>query len=297
MELMGAPQADHIYLAIANTSVEKWASISGSDDRNKWYIIKDKVLLTNEEGREDAYFLQSIHFPLSRYRYLKLLIHNGGTDPLHILKVGLIQNNGGDIKNFILLPGTSFSQTDSNGKSYIHIQNQAFYMVERIVPVVAGPPFYKRDAQLFALHPGGKKQLLASVEILSGRRPIISFPPIKAQEFLLQVENGDNPPLKISALNEEQRPRYLVAFLEKRVGYQLWAGNPRATMPGFDLALFKDSIPAALPTLAYGPIRSNAPALATTSSLKGLWAVIIGVLVVVGFFTYKLMQEMKQKAL
>jgi hypothetical protein len=118
---------------------------------------------------------------------------------------------------------------------------------------------------------------------------------VKAKEFLMEVDNGDNPPLKFSALNTEQRPRYLVAFLEKEVDYQLLAGNPRAAMPGFDLALFKDSIPTSLPTLQYGPIRRNTAVLATTPVLNWLWAVIIGVLLVVGFFTYRLMQEMKQK--
>jgi len=59
---------------------------------------------------------------------------------------------------------------------------------------------------------------------------------LPTRELLVTVHNGDNPPLRISAVRVLRRPVYLVFLASEPGRFQLFTGNPFCPAPRYDLA-------------------------------------------------------------
>ena len=289
---------DYLHLVITNTAVERAASISGSNDRKQWFIIKENLTLINADDaiRSDR-FVQSINYPFNRYRYLKLVIANSKSDPLNILQAGVYGTSAGLAGDTYLgNPANTFIQKDSNQTTVLHVVNAAPYLTDRIHWKIGGPRFYKRDARIFVADADGKaRQFLSSFQVVSGGQQAVSLPSVKSKEYWIEVDNGDNPPLAFSNITTAQLQRSLIAYLDGGTEYYLLAGNPAATAPRFDLAGFRDSIPALVPALSYGPLVNTSSSVATnTDDRKWLWPAIIIMVAALAWLTFRLIGDVKR---
>jgi hypothetical protein len=59
---------------------------------------------------------------------------------------------------------------------------------------------------------------------------------IRSRELLALINNGDSPPLPISAVRVERRPVYLVFFARQSGTFHLLTGNSRCAAPRYDLS-------------------------------------------------------------
>jgi hypothetical protein len=289
---------DYLHLVITNTAVERAASISGSNDRKQWFIIKENLRLINtDDAIGTDRFVQSINYPFNRYRYLKLVIANSKSDPLNILQAGVYRaSSGSNRETYLGNPATTFTQNDSNQTTVVHIVNAASYVADRISWRIEGPKFYKRDARIFVQGRDRKgRQFLSSFQVVSGQQQAVSLPSVKSKEYWIEVDNGDNPPLTFSNITTAQLQRSLIAYLDGGTGYYLLAGNPAAAAPRFDLAGFRDSIPAVVPALNYGPlVDTSSSVTAATNDKKWLWPAIIVMVAALGWLTFRLIGDVKR---
>jgi hypothetical protein len=284
-----------IDLVMGNTAVERRASLSGSDDRRRWFIIDENLQLTNTTGSANGQFVQSLQFPFVQYRYLKLQIKNRGTDPLPVIKAGLFVDTAMKaVPDMYLNPGTVYRQVDSsNGYSYVWVHNQLSYPVNKIYLRLSGAKFYQRDVQVYQAEKGKAKALLTTIELHSGSEPIIWLPLVKAEDFFIAIKNGDNPPLQITSVTTFTQQQQLIAYLEKGKQYMLIGGNQEATFPQYDLSHFRDSIPASLPTIAHDQVLQNtAPLMAATAiSQWWIWPAIVLMLLILTAVTLRMVRE------
>ncbi|HWI92059.1 MAG TPA: hypothetical protein VNT20_12335 [Flavisolibacter sp.] len=289
---------DHICLLIGNHAVERFASLSGSNDKKHWFIIDEKLHLTNSTGFAEDRFIQQLSFPFVRYRYLKLLINNKGTDPLPLLKAGIYSDTTiTKSPPLFLEPGTIFQQKDSSdGRTYITVRNSQAFPVDRISMKLSGPKFYKRLINIYAVEAGKAKELVATGEVRSGEDPAIWLTAGKAQNFLLVIENGDNPPLQVNAVTTQCKKQELVAYLEKGENYALVGGNDSVGSPNYDLNFFRDSIPSHLATLEYGEVVANNREVKSSATNKNwwIWPAVILMVIVLALLTYRLMSDIKK---
>lgn len=91
--------------------------------------------------------------------------------------------------------------------------------------------------------------------------------PVPGRELLVFIENGDSPPLRLTAVRVARRPVYAL-FLAREAGpHRILVGNPRCDAPRYDVAgltdRLKDAAPTALApsTLAANPAYRPAEAL------------------------------------
>lgn len=289
---------DHLCLVIGNHAVERFASLSGSNDKTHWFIIEEKLPLTNRTPFAEDRFAQWLSFPFIRYRYIKLVINNKGTDPLPLLKAGIYRDTSiKEYPSLYLLPGTSFKQKDSSdGRSYISVHNSQTYPVDKISMELAGPRFYKRALTIYRIQNEKRGELLASTDVRSREVPAIWLMGGKAQNFLMVIENGDNPPLQVHTVNMQCRRQALIAYLEKNEQYILVGGNDSANAPDYDLVLFRDSIPSQLPILEHGKMVANSQqeVAAATNKNWWIWPAVIAMVIVLTLLTYRLMNDMKK---
>lgn len=300
LAVQGSGGTNRVSLVMGNTAVERYTSLSGSNDGRQWFIIDDRILLRSTGADGTGSFVQTVHFPLSRYSFLKLVIYNGATDPLNILKAGVYTGvDGQEPVQWITNPRLSWQQKDSSDRhSYVLIRQNAPYLVDKVMLQVSGPKFYSRRVRLYEMSQKGTRKLLADELISSAEESSLAVNSIKAASLMLQIENGDNPPLALTDVLTQQVAKYMVVLLEKGKSYHLLAGNPDAARPQYDLVQFRDSIPAHLTTLAFGALEHAVTDVRTTPWLEKnfwLWPAIVVMIIAMGLLTYKLLADMKKE--
>jgi hypothetical protein len=286
-------------LLIANTAVERYTSISGSNDRKNWYIIDDNIRLQQSGRTENGSFVQAIRFPYIRYAYFKLVIHNAKTDPLNILKAGISKDTipQGDV--YLANPAPHYRLVDSARRSYIFISQDQPYLTDRLHVKLKGPAFFKRDARLYLDDGKGKPAQAVSFFNLSSENPgIIPLNGRKEKRYILVIDNLDSPPLEVEGIYSDQLRKHLVAFLDGGKQYSLLAGNPSVNAPQYDLAQFRDRIPSNISSIGFGALVANAQEDGREDHFSMnylLWIVIAMGILVLGYLSYKLVGEMRSR--
>ncbi len=302
----GPPQQPITALAltIRNTAADRVASLSGSDDNNKWYTIDDAVQLHRSYSSRENTYTETITFPTSNYKYYRLKVDNGKADPLNIVQIGTYTSiQKGVPAAYHINPTPALQQKDSSDhKSYIAITTPQPYLTARLTLDVNAPRYYKRDAWLYILpdttNPNMDNSPVASFTITTGIQAIVSIPPQKAKRMLVVIDNKDNPPLKVTQVTTAQEKQCIVAWLEPGKQYDLLTGSTHATTPDYDLAHFRDSIPADIKELTYARLEPNPQPIATpnkpTNNNNWLWPTIIFAVIAMSFLTFRLMRDMKK---
>lgn len=293
-----------IVLYIKNTAVSRYAVLSGSNDQKNWFIINENILLARNYESDSSYFISSVKFNNADYKFFKLVIDNEKSDPLNILKAGTYFNiTFQSVISSITNPAAVLTQKDSSdGRSYIKVQQTAAFHADEILVDAAGAKFFKRNAALFLPQNDSSTVLRYNPEfsfvIASGSSSLFSIKKIKAAVFWLVIENNDNPPLQIKAVGTRQTITNAVAWLEEGKKYFLLADDAMAQQPDYDIASFKDSIPANIPVINIGPFTKIETPVITeqknTDNKWWLWPAIIGAISILGFLSWKLLADMKK---
>lgn len=281
-----------LILVIRNMDASRTVTISGSDDQQRWFVIKENIILDNMSSTGNDRFNQSIQFPASSYKYFNIIINGKGLLPINIMRAGVYEDLRYSSK-YVALPAPAIYQKDSVNKSYIRLTFNEEYVIEKVILNVEGPKYFNR-------------QVLVSEEYFSNQnayhlRPdatTISSVDIKTKELNLVIYNEDNPALQIKSAKAYQLNTYLLTWLEPGNTYTLLFGDAAARAPRYDLQFFKDSIQNNFKEIAIGPITTN-PLVSTTKQPENhqktlLWLILAAVGTLLLFFTWRMAKEIKQ---
>jgi hypothetical protein len=282
-----------IALVLRNAAVTRMAAISGSDDMQSWFTIDEDINFQKEFITDSDKYVQAIQFPTSSYKYLKIVIGNGKNNPLNIIEAGMYVNvEQKPVVSYTTNPAPVFTQTDSTDNvSYLNVHQHASYHFDRIRLLIKGPHFYKRDVDVIT------REGSSSFELISGKEAVFDLQDCNDGSFLIKIYNGDNPVLTVDSVFTEQEDQQLVTYLESGKAYYLLMHDSSAVKPVYDLKQFKDSIPYDIPALgvvSFENLDTNQQNIEGLSA-KWIWPVIIIMLVVLGFFTVRLIKEVNNK--
>ena len=299
-----SPSISSLSFVIRNAAVSRYAALSGSNDGKNWFIISEQLLINDsyETGADSS--IQSVSFPPSAYPYYRLVINNEKSDPLNIVSLGYyptVANKSEEpyVKNKV----PTITQTDSsNGISYIKIMQPENYPVSWLQLKLGGPKYYSRLVTVAIQQSGNHRQNLlqeiTSFSLSSTTNFETRIPLFKAKSFYITINNGDNPPLQIQAVETGQEYHEIIAWLEKNNRYKLVMDADNAAAPNYDLQQFQDSIPATVSPLGIGPVTAVNAADSTTESAgfprKYIWLIMIGVVALLSLLTWKLTTEMRK---
>ena len=304
-------------LKIKNADVNKTATLQGSNDRQNWYGVKDKFLLTNNYDRNKPETIIDIDFPMSDYQYYKLTLNDSLSAPLNILAVGLdfltMTSLSREIQ-FLQLPIAGQTITTKDKNTEIGLVFDDKFLVSKLELYISNPPYFSRQVQVF---------LPAQQKIMRNRKRKTEY--VYARDFfttiissqenervftidynhrtdtlLLSINNGDDQALTIDSIKAFTKSVYLVAFLQKGKSYSLVYGDSLAVLPCYDLT-FADNLPEKM--IHIMPLKTvektGNPAEKQSSSAflnfmktYGLWAII---LLMIGQILYMVWRIMKQK--
>lgn len=280
-----------LLLYIRNISARRNCTLSGSDDRQKWFVIKEHIALEPASNDSEAYYIQQIDFPASNYRYFKIIQEDKGVLPVNILRAGIATQSLSH-GSYRSTPAPQIAQKDSSDHySYITLTYREPYIIDQLELDIVGPRLYKRKARIFSKD---ESYSGATFEI-DPTHHSFQVPSYKSRVLILEISNEDNAPLVVNNVVTSQLERYLLAWLQPGTEYRLQAGNAQAESPVYDLKYFIDSMRREpleiVPGTLQAVTKQAAPPVATKDrSNVMLWVIISIVLVLLVFLSFKMLK-------
>ena len=305
-------------LRIKNADVSKTATLQGSNDKQKWYGVKDNFLLTNNYNQNQPETLIDIYFPVSDYKYYKLTINDSLSAPLNILSVGTIKNEHYREKHYLSIPIAQKTETIRNKNTEIQLVFAGKPLISKIELYVSNPSYFNRQVKIYlptqrhevryrkhkkriSLPAGDIRNFFTTTISSKGNAKVFAIDyNHRIDTLLLSIHNGDDKALTIDSVKVFSRSMYLLALLEKGKTYSLTCGDTLAVLPHYDLT-FASQLPEQITHLlpAENVEEINLPAEEKSQSgfldfLKsyGLWAII---LLFIGQILYMVWRMTRQK--
>lgn len=301
---------NNLRLLISNAEAQKEVRLSGSNNRQDWYALKEHAVLFAINSTQSTSEVQLLNFPLSDYKYLRLQLNDSSSAPLNILEVASY-NTQAETGKYTQIPVQKVLRTDSATlkQTYIRLVFEQPVYPDRLELNIKEPQLYYRTGLVVL----GKERVVerrrkrkrnnilrpATIPfVLSSNAPgFINLPRRKVQELTIIVENGDNPPLQINYIKAHQLNHYLIAELNPDQQYTLHYGNEKVKAPNYELLYFQDSIPQNLPVLQVKQVEQVQVQVTSGSNASKLyiWAAILIVAVALVFMSVRLLNEMSKK--
>lgn len=293
---------------VKNTAVNKSARLSGSNDQKNWFLIRDHISLHAMHNSQNTTELKLLNFPLVDYSYFKLEVNDSNSLPIQFEKVGYYdyQSVNGSMTT---TPLQLVSVRDSNKITYTHLKYNSSTRTERMRVLVSGPEFYYRKIHFkikrTSTNRKGKTKMywdyIGTYYLDSNTENIFDLGGQNLKDVYVEIENGDDQPLKIETIESYLLKNYLVAELDSSMTYAVVFGNPKARSPKYDLRHFANNIPEDLPVVKMSEMFTNKEKQTSINSNHWLdnkyliWTIIAVVGMVLAFISFSMIKEMGKK--
>ena len=297
-------QLDELHIWIRPVDVEKHVRITGSDDRERWYMVKDEHVVTQGARGDPPHQVLLVQLPRSDYRFFRIALNDSLTDPMQVLGVGHFAEE--TIRARYTAAVMKWEQHDSASTTRLRITAPHPVPVERVVCTVQDTMPFHRPGHMQVLRtllrrngrrerPERINETLASFTFTSNGDFAIDLPGTREDTFDLMIDNGDNRPLHFTAVQVFNTEQMLLANLEPGMTYSLTTGDASLSTPDFDMAHFADELPTPVDTLNMGlleplPQKATAPPLFDPSKWW-VWAIIIGLMVGMGLMAVRMLRK------
>jgi len=250
---------DGFELGIRNAQVNKSARITGSDDRAHWFMVKDEGLALSGDGA--AHGLRWMDLPLSDHRYYRIELNDSLTAPVQVLGVGHTVQARSEGR-YVSAGTVHWDRREEKGRTVFRIFGDHPLLIDRIHYSTSDTTLFLRGAEQYTMRSEWRterkrrkvlhtwREDLGTCSMASYQRAVIDGPHTAVDTLYLEVLNGDDRPLGITALDVLQLQRTLIAPLTAGVTYALTTGDPQANAPQFDIAHFRDSLPTPIDTIS-----------------------------------------------
>ncbi|RNI26285.1 DUF3999 family protein [Rufibacter latericius] len=302
---------NNISLRIGNAEVRKQVSLSGSDDQQDWYVLKEQDVLYAIRNTKSTNEVKLLDFPLSNYRYFRLQLNDSISAPLNILQAGYYDTYS-EAGKYTRIPVQSMNRVDSaeNHITYLRLRFGQPVYPEQVALYISAPALYHRPGRVVLgeqkvyerrrrkLRRARMQEISVPLLLHSNAPAVLDLPRQKVEGLVIEIENADNPPLTIDSVRVLQLNRYLIAELNPGQSYTLQFGNEKLTAPEYDLQFFQDSIPLSTPVVQVQNITSLCPPKSgkqPKSSKILIWAAIAALALGLGYMTVRLLRDMEKK--
>ncbi len=322
IENPGQDKIDKFIFEMKNAETDRTVRISGSNDKEKWFVVRDRFYFSSMGMGSEATVRQLITFPMSDYRYFKVEIRMRDKQPLNILRAGYSSQEY-KTPSYLQVSGLTYQRTDSNKKTYLRFTCTPANRIDKLVFHISAPALFKRECILRI--PDKNNENTASDNInMSAKSAKFreSYPREESFElsadngryvetvdflgydktgnFIIEISNFDNETLKIDSVTAYQLTSTLTAEMKKDKSYFLYFGDSLLSSPSYDLVYFQNKIPADAATLSIGEVQAKSVVVKeeyNKSNDKMMVWIGLGVIAVILFFlTGSMMKKMGKEA-
>ena len=271
-------------IQVANSDNNKKYLIEGSDDMQNWFGIVNNGILTSLKDDTQTFTSKSINFPPVDYRYIRIMLDNKRSSPIRVLNIGEIKNSGTTLK-LEKIKDISYKQTNNpeHKTTTIAITKDLWTPIDYFVVYASSPKQYYRTAYTYveqqkasAVKNNNSKQKHSISEYLQLHSNAGETYPLQDSYpslFFMEIENKDNPPLKIDSILFYQTPIHLIADLDKKQIYNLQVDSIWSA-PNYDLSKIDLNLPADIPVAKVSDIQINKTDSTLEDKDYGNWILI-----------------------
>lgn len=307
-EIPSEKPLSQIRLRFKDKNFEWKVRLEGSHNQKFWFDIIDDYRIVSIQNDLTNYSFTTLDFPKIKYKYVRLLIKSDEKPNLRSTKINETTNK---------------KITDTNTKTY-NIQAQEITedpktkqtIIELTLPQKVPISNIKIDVQdtLDYYRPIQIQYLSDSVQLVQGwkanyhyihkstlsslEKNDFTFQNIFAKKLKIVVSNHDNRPLNFNSFIISGHPYYLTTRITDPAEYYLYAGNPKARRPRYDLTNFKRKIPENPRKLNLSKIIYTTPKATETASQNPLIEnkyylyFLMGIIILLlGTFTLKMLKK------
>jgi hypothetical protein len=285
-----------LVLIVKKAEVQKEISISGSNDQNQWYVLKNRQMVIPVSDDASTTSDLPVNLPPSDYPYYRVEINDRNSGPVSVEQAGYYVTTFQSAVFQELKITFTVSDSANTKSTWLSVVADEPVQMDQIVVDIGGPDLYLRKVILYTI--SNNKMMQVGMNELKSGVPSVMPVQMKTAKVYLQIMNDDNQPLSINALHVYQYKKYAIANLEKDKEYFLRFGDSLLENPVYDLEYFRSSISGAMPVIIPGEIiekvsTSNANQTSSFfSSKRILWVVIIIVITFLAFVTRRMIKNM-----
>lgn len=245
---------DEMVLKVRNADVTQHFWLSGSDDLNRWHIIKEDFVYDRAYDLASTYNLITLQFPPVDYRYYKVEIRHYWREPIEIMGAGYYKVDAQEGR-YLEVPGVRVTQTDDplERRSHVEVDLGGMHYVDRLHLQVDGPERYHRNALLEGegLH---REVVLSSKEVTR-----FSFEGLRANKLRFTIENLDDQPVKVVRARAYQLRRSVTARMRPGMEGRAVVYREGERAPAYDLVHFAGELPRRRPVVRLDSLQALPP--------------------------------------
>ena len=278
-------------------------NLEGSQNQQEWFSILEDYRIMSIKNTLANFEFTKVAFPNSKYRFYRLFIKSKIKPELLSAKILLNETNNGSYKKYIA-KSTEIVEEKNKKQTLINVELNTPVPVCKLKIYAKNKFDYYRNVTIQELSDSFKTQQgwkynysnLISGTINSIENNGFGFNSTILKKLKIIIENQDNEPLQIDSVLVEGYIHELVARFTEPAKYYLTYGNNESTKPEYDIAHFKENIPATLNTLTMGEeVRiEKKPAKTFEPLFKNklwLWAIMSIIIILLGWFSFKMMKQ------
>lgn len=295
-------------LEISNSKINKYFSISGSNDQNEWFGLVSNQLVTDLNNEYGTSVEKIISFPSNNYKFLKISFNDKNALPINILKIGYYKGEQKSTieKNVLTDFKYIISENKKDKKTIITFSAANFQKVDEISFTIA-TKLFSRNARLFVNRTRKiKKRTENYQEEISGfvlNTTISNSFQLNGffeKEFTLEIENQDNQPLEFTKIDLLQNALYVLSDLKSNEKYEVIIDST-FSKPQYDLASFIKESKIEYPKATISNFnkveieKTEVSEKTFWQTNAFMWICILFGIAIIGYFAVGLLKDMKKE--
>ncbi len=298
-----------IQLAINDSNYDYTVEIEGSNDQLKWLSVNDSIRVLRIKNKHIDFNHSHLNFDPINFPFIKLTFKN--SKKVNLQNVSFTEF--AEIKEHYIKHKLSYTTKEDKKlkQTIIHVKLPYKTPVTKVALVIESQFDYYRTMRIEALQDSvvAEKGVLYNYKnlhhqnISSFKNTYQDFGNQNKNDFVQQlkitISNHDNTPLLIKGVEVQSNPIEISARFDNfNAKYYLVSGNEKSQKPNYDIVNFTKQIPKELAELKVGKVQyikiNNEDKKQLKESFftnKLLWAVLLVIIIFLGYFTYKMLKE------
>lgn len=296
---------NQLYLDFKSKNYNRKVWLEGSNNQNEWFTILADYRIVSIQNEFTNYQFSTLKFPSSNFTYYRLLVPI--EQNMELLSASLMEEVVAKGKSVEFSFVQTLTENKENKTTQLDINLTQISPVSSITLTVSDTIDYYRNLEISYISDSVKTEkgwkynyeivFIGTLSSLENNQ--FNFKSTIAKQFKLSITNNDNTPLTIGSVRVEGYTHTLTARFTEPANYFLLYGNASAQHPSYDLNYFKENIPTTLSLLTLGETTVVQKDLAPTSALfenkAFLWGIMGIVILILGWFSLKMLHGMKQE--
>lgn len=303
-EIPTAEAVNQIELDFKQKNFDWRVRLEGSNNQQEWFTLLEDYRILSIQDDMTTFNYTQLKFPTASYRFFRMAIDSKESPELLSASILSSEVREGRMQQFPVKQ-MAIQQNKASKQTAIDIELPMPMRVSQLEVIVQDEVDFYRPLSIQYLSdsvstPKGWHYTYTTLytgTLQSFQKNAFLLEDRTLQKLKILISNQDNLPLTIAGVEVKGHEHELWLRVPDRTStYYLAYGNPQATRPSYDLSRFTDKVPFELLPLELGLeviLEKEAPLAVKPlfQDHKWLWAVLVLSLLMMGWFTVKMIRK------